>query len=225
MRNLRQELAQESRRRRRREVLLSSISIALALLLTVSGLFVTLNGRGNFANDANDARLRDEIRTQTIALQKAREEVDRSLMESRVMQDTFFKAARQRGTVLYKEGLSPQDREQIDKISAAQDDLSGQLTRLNDAILQTPEKAAAIPVLKQQISDLQDKYRGDNDAMHAEIGRLYTMMSIFFGSMVALIVGVGGLFFSIFKQRSDRIQRSELNHKNLPPQDGGAQVA
>jgi hypothetical protein len=217
MASSRQKIIQENRMKRRRGVLLSSISIMVALIGTISGLFLTLNGRVGFARDTSDVRLRDEIMMQVAELEKEREDVRRSLLASQEMQRTFLQAAQQKGSIVYKEGLNPQDREQILRITAAQNDLSKQLTRLNDAILQTPEKAVAIPVLKQQITDLQDKYRGDNDAMHAEIGRLYTMMSIFFGSMVALIVGVGGLFFSIFKHRADRTPRNETDNNNQPP--------
>jgi hypothetical protein len=132
------------------------------------------------------------------------------------MQQAFLQAARRKGAVVYKEGLSPGDRARLQKLAATQDDLGRQLAVLDDAIMQTPEKAVAIPVLKQQISDLEDKYRGDNDAMHAEMGHLYTMMSIFFGSMVALIVGVGGLFFNIFKHRSDRPPHEDNDNAPSP---------
>jgi hypothetical protein len=214
--NSRQKRLREEQNKRKREVLFSSIWIMVAFIGTVGGLIVTVNGRGAFRIGPDDGRERGEIQAQLAELRKEREDVRLSLMESREMQQTFLQAAHQKGSILYKESLSPENRAQIDKIASAQDDLSKQLARLNDAILQTPEKAVAIPVLKQQVTDLQEKYRGDNEAMHAEIGRLYTMMSIFFGSMVALIVGVGGLFFSVFKHRADRSLRRETDDTNPP---------
>jgi len=209
----------ENRTKRRREVLVSSIAIMLALVGTTSGLIATLQGRGALFAGDQDLRLRDEVLRQRIEVEKARDDAQRSLLAAQETQRTFLQAAKLKGSVLYQEGMSPEDRAQMQKIASSQDDLNKQLTTLNEAILQTPEKAVAIPVLKQQIGDLQDKYRGDNDAMHAEIGRLYTMMSIFFGSMVALIVGVGGLFFSVFKQRAERHQHTESdNQQKTPPQ-------
>jgi hypothetical protein len=225
----------EARRRRRREILWFSSAIVAALLGTVSGLFFTLNGRSiDLRQSSSDLRAREQFEYQMSELAKERDDLRRAILVSEETQRNLIEASRHKGTVLYKEGLSPEDQEQLRKVVAAEDDLSKRLAALESAILQTPEKAVAIPVLKQQITDLQDKYRGDNDAMHGKIGRLYTMMSIFFGSMVALIVGVGGLFFSIFKHRADKAPRSEgdanptavqlPNPYAVPPASGGERL-
>jgi hypothetical protein len=183
----------------------------------VAGLFFTLADRSsNFLADS-DSRIKAQQGIQAVELDRLRDQLRQAIRSSEETQRNLIEASRRKGSVLYKEGLSPDDKERLRKIEDGQAELGKRLGALESSILETPEKAVSIPVLRQQIADLQDKYRGDNDAMHAEIGRLYTMLSIFFGSMVALIVGISGLFFSIFKHRADRSPR--LGREASPPSD------
>jgi len=206
------------RYKRRRYILLSSVSIAIALFGTTAGFFSTLSDRShNLFEYSSDARTRAQLEYQAAELARAQDQLHQVIVASEETQQNMIEASRRKGSVLYKEGLSPEDKERLRKIEDGQTELGTRLGALESTILETPEKAVSVPVLKQQIGDLQDKYRSDNDAMHAELGRMYTMMSIFFGSMVALIVGISGLFFSIFKHRSDRSPRSD--RESSPPSD------
>jgi hypothetical protein len=120
---------------------------------------------------------------------------------SRELQYSLLEAARKKGVVQYSQGLSTPDRQALDTVVASQANLDKRFSALEASLSQSPEKAVALPLLKQQITDMQEKDRGDLDNVHGEIGRLYTMMQWFLGLMLTLIIGVGGLIVNNLKRR------------------------
>lgn len=209
---------------RRGELLWSSLAIWVSLVAALIGFFGVWTQRGQMMRSATNAHAQAQLDYERAELARQQAQLQSMIAASVETEQSILEASRRKGSVLYKEGLSPEDRERLSHIEATEDDLSRRLAALESAILQTPEKAVAIPVMRQQIADLKDKYQSDNDAMHAEIGRLYTMMSIFFGSIVALIIGVGGLYFSVFKQRAETQSRTEPSSAPPPLQSLAAPV-
>ena len=101
------------------------------------------------------------------------------------------------------EGLSVADRQAIDQVKRSTEDQRLRISILENALLQTPEKALAVPLLRQQLIDIEDKDKGDSDNIHGEINRLYGMMQWFLGLMITLIIGVGGLVANSFSRRQN----------------------
>jgi hypothetical protein len=120
-------------------------------------------------------------------------------------------------------GLNPSEQEALSSIQVDQKSLDQRLTALEGALLQSPEKAIALPLLRQQLADIQEKNRGDEDNINGEINRLYGMMQWFLGLMITLIIGVGGLVVNSFRQNSERRHKQHLaaaesrGHSAEPP--------
>ena len=115
-------------------------------------------------------------------------------------------------------GLAAADRQAISNVETANRGMDQRLAALESALLQTPEKAVALPLLRQQLSDVQDKNKGDSDSLHGEINRLYGMMQWFLGLMMTLIIGVGGLAVNSFRQSSEKNKSGE-GHKHPEPEN------
>lgn len=74
---------------------------------------------------------------------------------------------------------------------------------LENALANTPEKALALPMLKQEVDNLQDRTHSDFEGVRGEIGRLFTLTQWFIGLMFTTALGVFGLALSNI-QRGDR---------------------
>jgi septal ring factor EnvC (AmiA/AmiB activator) len=105
---------------------------------------------------------------------------------------------------------STSEQQALSTVEASQKELDRRLSSLEGALLQSPEKAIALPLLRQQLSDIQEKNRGDEDHINGEINRLYGMMQWFLGLMITLIIGVGGLVVNSFRQSSERRHNQHL---------------
>src|SRR5579863_4228638 len=95
--------------------------------------------------------------------------------------------------------LEPKDRQSIEEIKSAQARLDARLASLESSIMATPEKAIAVPMLRQQVDALQDRTRGDLDSIRGEIGRLFTLTQWFIGLMFTIALGMFGLSFNLRK--------------------------
>lgn len=99
--------------------------------------------------------------------------------------------------------LSPPDRHLLDEVKANQDRLQARLASLENALVATPEKALAVPMLRQQLDTIQERTRADIDSVHSEIGRLFALTQWFIGLMFTIALGVFGLALANLK-RSDK---------------------
>jgi hypothetical protein len=114
-------------------------------------------------------------------------------------------------------GLTIADRQSLDRAEKADADLNQRLTALEGALLQSPEKAIAVPLLHQQLIDIEDKNKGDAENVHGEINRLYGMMQWFLGLMTTLIIGVGGLVANSFRSGAERNKPKPEGSEQDPP--------
>jgi chromosome segregation ATPase len=99
--------------------------------------------------------------------------------------------------------LSPVDRHLLDQLKAEQDELARRMGTLENVLANTPEKALALPMMKQQVDNLQDRTHSDLDGVRGEIGRLFTLTQWFIGLMFTIALGVFGLALSNIR-RGDR---------------------
>jgi uncharacterized coiled-coil protein SlyX len=118
--------------------------------------------------------------------------------------------------------LTVADRAALESVEKANRDLDKRLGALEDALLQTPEKAVALPLLRQQLSDIQDKAKSDSDSLRAEINHLYGMMQWFLGLMITLIIGVGGLAVNSFRQSGEKHKSYNQDKPGEPGHSTGA---
>jgi hypothetical protein len=80
---------------------------------------------------------------------------------------------------------------------------------LETTLVTTPEKAIAVPMLKQQIDAIQDRSHADLDSVRGEIGRLFTLTQWFIGLMFTIALGVFGLALSNLKKASEKPAEKE----------------
>lgn len=120
--------------------------------------------------------------------------------------------------------LTAADRRALEDTEKSNAGLDQRLTALETALLQTPEKAVALPLLRQQLNDIQDKAKGDSDSLHSEINHLYGMMQWFLGLMITLIIGVGGLAANSFRQGGERQRPHTPERGGEPASQPGTSV-
>lgn len=82
---------------------------------------------------------------------------------------------------------------QIAKVRSEVTELRTELSKSNEVILDNPEKALSMPLLKKDISNLQESYRNDLVALRQEISRVYGQNKWFIGLMFTMAVGLLGL--------------------------------
>lgn len=95
--------------------------------------------------------------------------------------------------------LTPEERQEINQLNKKEDRLDQRLASLEGALSTSPEKAIAVPMLKQELESLQDRTHNDIDAIRGEIGRLFTLTQWFIGLMFTIALGMFGLSFNLHK--------------------------
>jgi len=104
--------------------------------------------------------------------------------------------------------LSPADRQSLDEVKNDEGRLDARLSALEAALMTTPEKAIAVPMLKEQVDTLQDRTRSDLDNIRGEIARLFTLTQWFIGLMFTIALGVFGIAIGSLRRDSPRRERS-----------------
>jgi hypothetical protein len=79
------------------------------------------------------------------------------------------------------------------------------MTTLENALGSSPEKALAVPLLRQELIDTQDRFKGDMDESHAEFERLYTLVQWALALIMTIILGIGAMFLSRGKEATAQI--------------------
>jgi len=73
--------------------------------------------------------------------------------------------------------------------------LETQMKTINNVILQSPEKALEIPMLKKDITVLKAQYEKSNLALQREITRAYETMKWVIGTIILGLLGLGASVF------------------------------
>lgn len=198
------EAIRQATMRRRYTLIASSAALAVTLVGSVTA-FVQLRLERSHRDESvyvvdSLERLHDQDR-QIAALT---ERLDAVIKSNEELQKSVGAVGVKGGSSHTVVDLSIADRQALDQAKQSAADLNQRITTLESALLQTPEKALAVPLLRQQLVDIEDKDKGDSESIHGEIGRLYGMMQWFLGLMITLIIGVGGLVANSFRQNSDR---------------------
>jgi hypothetical protein len=200
--------AEDKRRsylRRRWTLLASSVSIAVALGGVVTSFFTVVEQkrRGDYASESVAAAVDASRRAAQSEASRLAMEVERLRASNAAIQESLAQAIG-KGAKVQIGGLTPQERDTLSQTATIAGQLDKRMLALETAILQTPEKAVAVPLLRQQLIDLQDRTHGDVDGVRGEISRLYTMLQWLLGLMVTIIIGVGGLIANSLRQIGER---------------------
>jgi hypothetical protein len=192
-----------------KELTIPFAGLAIALTIAVAGFLASFQDRTHKTETevrslAQYEAVKRQLDDQLYRLGDAQATLHRSQEIQEELQRAIDKARKDKVVLSYREGLDPADRQALERIAQTQQDLDKRLSSLEGALMASPERAVSVPILKQQVTDLEERDKGEHDAIHGEIGRQSTLMIWFFGSMVTLILGVGGLFFNVFKHQTDK---------------------
>ncbi len=78
--------------------------------------------------------------------------------------------------------------------------LDSRIQILEEGLLENPEKALAIPLLRKDIQNIKRSYNENITAMNKNIDRIYDQNKWFIGLMVSIAIGFIGLVVSNFLQ-------------------------
>jgi len=90
---------------------------------------------------------------------------------------------------------------QLDRLDQAFSGLSGRLTRLEDAILADPAKALQVPLLSNQVVDLEKRTDAAIAAQRENVDRVYDILKV---SIVTIAIGVLSMaVMTVFRVRRE----------------------
>jgi len=69
-------------------------------------------------------------------------------------------------------------------------ELKNRLGALEAAIIETPSKALAIPIIRKDLDSLEDSYRVDVSGVRQEVARIYDLNKWFIGLMITTVIGL-----------------------------------
>jgi hypothetical protein len=179
---------------------LFNIGAAVIAVLTMAGTAVVAF-RGNSDTQQREAtrRLveqREMADRYAVSAERSRQQVQELQRQVEALQHALQKASLPtKGKPQYSQ-LNPVDRHLLDQLKAGEEQLSGRMGTLEGALANTPEKALALPMLKQQVDNLQDRTHSDLEGVRGEIVRLFTLTQWFIGLMFTIALGVFGLALS-----------------------------
>jgi len=139
---------------------------AVSVIGASVGVFVTIRDSGVTlerlkASAAEAARDRREKEQQRAEISQQAEEIARLQKSNEGLQTALSSAQQNRaGPRPAFAVLSPDDRQSISRTSVLADQLQVRLSVLESALMNTPEKSLALPMLRQQVDTLQDRTRG-----------------------------------------------------------------
>jgi hypothetical protein len=200
----RQEAIRQAALRRRNTLIASSTALALTLVGSVTAFVQLRLERSHRDDSVYVVDSLEKLHGQDRQIAFLTERLNSVIKSNEELQKSIGSTGVKGGPSHTVEGLSIADRQLLEEARQSAADLSQRITTLENALLQTPEKALAVPLLRQQLIDIEDKDKGDSENIHGEINRLYGMMQWFLGLMITLIIGVGGLVANSFRQNADR---------------------
>ncbi len=175
----------------------------LSALVTMLGLFAAvLTGYRDRDRAAQQSFQADMNRTLVIRQEEQIQRADRELGELRATNEAIMKSlgqVRTTGRPISLSSLDPKSQQRLDLIEQSQSKLDARMSVLESSLMISPEKAVAVPMLKQQLDSLQDRTHNDLDGIRGEIGRLFTLTQWFIGLMFTIALGMFGLSFNLRK--------------------------
>ena len=100
---------------------------------------------------------------------------------------------------------SPQAEAALASVEVSVERIGERINSIESAILQDPEKAVAVPILRRDLDNLEQSLRRDVSATRDEIARIHDQNRWFFGLMGTAWFGLLSLAVAnLFKSRNDR---------------------
>lgn len=102
-------------------------------------------------------------------------------------------------------------QEIYDELSELREDIhimKKEYFELNKAILETPEKALAVPLLRNEIANLKEAYRNDMLQIKEDINRVYDINKWVIGLIGALVLAVVSFTINNFLQNKIQAQKT-----------------
>lgn len=178
---------------------------ALATMLgTVTATFFSMRDKTAAESRMAEAEQQSMFaKRQEIEAMLARYQAERLAEENATLRKTFD-AIRRNGKEPHFAELSPADRQQLQQVTKDEGYLQTRLSALETTLMATPEKAIAVPMLKQQIDTVQDRSHADIEGIRGELARLFTLTQWFIGLMFTIALGVFGLALSNLKKSTGK---------------------
>lgn len=188
---------------------INGISSAVTFAAVMIGIFGGLAAYLSTIKQAEQERAAKtyQIQAQLEATMIAKENADRAteqLTESERLNDEMrnliSRLSKPTGAPPHFQPPNPVQEQEIAQLKADQNALQDRLASLDDALQTTPEKAVALPLLGQQVSDLRGETQRDVDNIHAQIGSLFTISEWALGLTVTLTLGLASLFVAMSRR-------------------------
>ncbi len=204
------EQARKRQERRRSLQSITALTLSTALLGAVFSLFAI---KGDESRRERDAKEQTYVRYNqeqqlAILIKRADEAQRENTRLEALLEEALSGKPKTNGQSATP--ASP-DKKLTDDIEKSNRDLEQRMSALETAIIQTPEKAVSLPLIRQQLVDMQDKDKGESDALHGEIGRLFGIMQWFLGLMITIIIGVASMAINSFRQGGEKGKTTVLS--------------
>jgi hypothetical protein len=105
---------------------------------------------------------------------------------------------------------SPTDAMHVAALKENVKEAFDRLEQLEMGLLQNPEKALSVPLLRQDLDNMKSVYRADTLAAGKQIDRVYDMSKWFLGLMGTMAVGLLGLTVGFLWRTRNNTQDSDL---------------
>lgn len=196
--------------------LIANIAIIASLVGAVFSLVAIRNEQVRNASKLRAEDLSAIVSRQQQAINELQARLGKADASSSELRDKILQAMSHAGSTPHQDSvLSAADRDALQRAAQTDQDLNRRLSALESALTQSPEKAIALPLLRQQLNDLQDKIKSDSDGQQAEINRVYGILEWLLGLIITLIIGVAGLAFNSFRRDPERPHSSShLKHED-----------
>jgi hypothetical protein len=178
----------------------SSVALISAVITMAGLLIAVITSRQDIAFENYKRKAMD--RFLVMKQQEQIEQTNKEVQELRTTNEAIKKSleqVRSSGRRISMSALDLKDRQKIDGIVQSQSNLDARMSVLENSLMASPEKAVAVPILKQQLDSLQDRTHSDLDGIRSEIGRLFTLTQWFIGLMFTIALGMFGLSFNLRK--------------------------
>jgi hypothetical protein len=181
----------------------AAVTALLGALITASGLlFSTFDEKKRqvdiYTHEIKSRQDQVELLDQMNGMAKAIATDQAEIQRLATLVDALAKGKRTPPSI----GLMTEERRSLNQLLVNQTQLSNRMSALEGALINSPEKALALPLMKQQLVDTQDRVRSDIDGMRAEFGRLFTTVQWALGLIITVILGLAGL---IIKKPGERL--------------------
>lgn len=163
----------------------------LGVLSVGTGAIGVWLGLGQASKPASlDTRLNEAV------IERQAERINSLEAQLRRTTDENEKLKAQNAASQQKGGMPSAERLDAARTKQAAADALTRVERLEEALTASPDKAIALPILRQQVDAFEDRARSDVEGLRSEIGRLYSLSQWLIGLIVTITFGLSTFAFS-----------------------------